>query len=108
MFRRKKNTENTPQIGPDAEQLSEPTPVGDAIEDAIRHQFSADSLAAEADEIGSSGVADGLIRSERLYRVAAAKADLAKLANELARNNLKGFDKAYWKKAAQSPLPRRR
>ena len=48
MFKRSKK-ESVPQVGPDKEQFSGPTPVGDALEQEIKHTLRWEELTHQAD-----------------------------------------------------------
>ena len=48
MFKRSKK-ESAPQVGPDKEQFSGPTPVGDALEQEIYHTLRGEELTHRAD-----------------------------------------------------------
>lgn len=107
MFRRKKNTENTPQIGSSAEQLNEPTPVGDALEQEIRHTLYAGKLQEEIDKRNEE-VDEDPEMTERLGVDAALARALARKASGAVLANLPRGDRRYWRGASKHPLPTRR
>lgn len=108
MFRRKKNTENTSQIGPSAEQLNETTLVGDALEQEIRHTLYAGKLQEKIDQRNEEEVDEDPEMTERLGVDAALARALARKASEAVLANLPRGDRRYWREASKHPLPTRR
>ncbi len=101
--RKRKPVENVPQIGPDAEQLTEPTPVGDALEQEINYTLRADKLQNQR----KNGDPNDAVQHEWLSANEVAARERALAAGRSVLAELKGHDKRYWREASKRPLPTR-
>ena len=107
MFKRSKK-ESVPQVGPDKEQFSGPTPVGDALEQEIYHTLRGEELTHQADLQESQAVVADPELLEQRRQTASTEAYLAEVAAQSTLRALKGYDKTFWRNAARSPLPTRK
>ncbi len=107
MFKRSKK-ESAPQVGPDKEQFSGPTPVGDALEQEIYHTLRGEELTHRADLQESQAVVADPELLEQRRQTASTHQHLAREAAQLTLRTLRGRDKAFWRNAARSPLPTRK
>lgn len=107
MFKRSKK-ESAPQVGPDKEQFSGPTPVGDALEQEIKHTLRWEELTRQANEQESQATIKHPELLEQRWQTASTEAYLAEVAAQSTLRALKGYDKTFWRNAARSPLPTRK
>ena len=98
MFRRTKETHApAQQIGPDREQIAEPTPLGDALERVLRHGEETAELKSESLDF----------QIEYLEQMTSHARSLAENAGRVALRSLPRSERRYWRQAArQLPVPR--
>ena len=112
MLRRTKET-HTPvqQIGPDREQIAEPTPVGDALERVLRYGEEAAELERRIDDVASEqrSMPQQNLRTEHLEQMASHARSLAGNAGKVALRGLPWSERRYWQQVArQLKMPRNR
>ena len=118
MFRRSREAQApTQQIGPDREQIAEPTPVGDALERVLRHGEEAVELKRRTDAVMEErltphegqdpGKSESLdFQIEYLEQMTSNAHSLAKNAGRVALRSLPRSERGYWRQAAQQlPAP---
>ncbi len=112
MFRKQtrynKQPEDHLQVGPNREQVSDPTPLGDALEGEVNLYGLIDIIEAKiADLEGSEEDAEDPLQLEQLKQTLSLRKDRAKKAARATFRAMSSSDRLFWKRAAKSQMPPR-
>ena len=109
MFRRSREAQApTQQIGPDREQIDEPTPIGDALEIALRRGNKAVDLRSRANVAMQQENPSDTLEVEHLQQKACHADTLARKAGDVVLRTLPRDENRYWREARRVPIPRDR
>ena len=109
MFRRSREAQApAQQIGPDREQIAEPTPIGDALEIALRRGNKAVDLRSRANVAMQQENPSDTLEGEYLVQMASNAETFARKAGDVVLRTLPRDENRYWRAARRMPMPRDR
>ena len=107
MFRRSREAQApTQQIGPDREQIAEPTPIGDALEIALRRGNKAVDLRSRANVAMQQENPSDPLEGEYLQQKACHADTFARKAGDAVLRTLPRDENRYWREARRVSIPR--
>lgn len=109
MFRRSREAPApAQQIGPDTEQIAEPTPIGDALEIALRRGNEAVELRSRAKMAIQQENPSDPLKGEYLEQMASNADTFARKAGDVVLRTLPRDENRYWREARRVTIPRDR
>lgn len=109
MFRRSREAQApTQRIGPDREQIAEPTPIGDALEIALRRGNEAVELRSRANVAMQQENPSDPLEVEHLQQKASHADTLARKAGDVVLRTLPRDENRYWREARRVTISRDR
>ena len=109
MFRRSREAQApAQQIGPDREQIAEPTPIGDVLEVALQRGNEAVELRSRAKMAIQQENPSDPLEVEYLEQMASNADTFARKAGDAVLRTLPRDENRYWRAARRMPMTRDR